>query len=304
MQPSKHGRKAFVLRNLSLSKKKEMGGFTLLGWILRPPTPPILKAWRKAKTAFSATHLKTTGFSYRDSKIDFSFELGFRFSIYSSWIPLIDCLTDRELFIRSSEGDSMLYGLLVLLELVADIVLWRQRNVALGILFVILAAWMVFERSGYTLLSFVSNVLLLLISILFLWAKSSALLSRPAPPLPDLHLPEAVINEAAAICRSHVNALLSVSRDIALGKDSMMFVKVAACLSLISIVGGRADFLTLAYTSLLVVLTIPALYERYEDQIDRYLMMGYRKLQRLYVKLDVEFASKIKKWILEKRKLS
>ena len=61
---------------------------------------------------------------------------------------------------------------------VADVILWREKNLTVGILSVTLAAWMVFERSGYTFLSLVSNVFLLLSVILFLWAKSAAILNR------------------------------------------------------------------------------------------------------------------------------
>ncbi|OVA17698.1 Reticulon [Macleaya cordata] len=185
----------------------------------------------------------------------------------------------------------------------ADVILWRRQNLTAGILLVTLAAWVVFEKSRYTLLSLVSSVLLLLIAIFFVWAKSAAILNRPPPPLPELYLSEEVVNEAAAIIRSHVNALCSVSLDIALGKDSKLFFRVAASLGLISVIGGWTDFLTLGYTSLLIVLTVPALYEKYEDQIDIYVMIGYRELQRLYVELDVKCFSKIRKWVLEKRKL-
>ncbi|KAJ9694885.1 hypothetical protein PVL29_010385 [Vitis rotundifolia] len=188
--------------------------------------------------------------------------------------------------------------------LVADVMLWRQKNLTVGILLVTLAAWVVFELSGYTLLSLVSSVFLLLVSILFLWAKSAAILNRPAPPLPNLYLSEEIVNEVAAFIQTRTNTLLQVSQDIALGKDSRMFFKVAAFLWLISVVGGLTDFLTLGYISLVIVLTVPALYERYEDYIDRYVMMGYRKLQLLYMKLDEECISKVQKWILEKRKLS
>lgn len=188
--------------------------------------------------------------------------------------------------------------------LVADVMLWRQKNLTVGILLVTLAAWVVFELSGYTLLSLVSSVFLLLVSILFLWAKSAAILNRPAPPLPNLYLSEEIVNEVAAFIRTRTNTLLQVSQDIALGKDSRMFFKVAAYLWLISVVGGLTDFLTLGYISLVIVLTVPGLYERYEDYIDRYVMMGYRKLQLLYMKLDEECISKVQKWILEKRKLS
>lgn len=190
---------------------------------------------------------------------------------------------------------------------VADVMLWRQKNVTLAILIVALAAWVVFERSGYTLLSLVSSVLLLLFCILFFWAKSAEILNRPAPPLPKLHLSEEVVNEAAAFIREHVNELLSVCQDIALGKNPKLFVKVAGYLGLISLVGGLTDFLTLGYTSLVIVLTVPAVYERYEDHIDKYLLTKYWKLQEMYVKFDEDFeecVAKVRNWIAETKKLS
>ncbi|PSS34622.1 Reticulon-like protein [Actinidia chinensis var. chinensis] len=187
---------------------------------------------------------------------------------------------------------------------VADVMLWRRKNLTVGILVVTLAVWLVFEKSGYTLLSLVSSVLLLLLAILFLWAKSAAILNRPPPPLPDLYLSEELVNDLSGFLRSHINALLSVSKNVALGKDTTMFIKVAAYLWLISFIGGLTDILTLGYTSLVIVLTIPSLYEKYEDYIDRYVLMGCRKLQQLYVEFDVVCLSRVRKWILEKKKLS
>ncbi|KAH7866205.1 hypothetical protein Vadar_017041 [Vaccinium darrowii] len=188
--------------------------------------------------------------------------------------------------------------------LVADVMLWRRKSLTVWFLFVTLAVWLVFEKSGYTLLSLVSSVLLLLLVILFLWAKSAELLNRPPPPLPDLYLSEEVVNEIAGFIRSHINALLSTSKDIALGKDTRMFFRVAAYMCLLSVIGGFADFLTLGYTSLLIILTIPALYEKFEDDIDMYILMGCRELQQLYVKFDVEYFGRVRKLIFEKQKLS
>jgi hypothetical protein len=74
-------------------------------------------------------------------------------------------------------------------------------------------------------------------------------LTRPAPPLPRLHLSEETVTEVASLIRTRLNALLSISQDIALGKDTKLFLKVAAYLLLISVVGGLTDFLTLGYAS-------------------------------------------------------
>ncbi|KAG5253300.1 hypothetical protein OIU76_020886 [Salix suchowensis] len=187
---------------------------------------------------------------------------------------------------------------------VADVILWRQMNITIGVLLAALSSWVVFERSGYTLLSLVSSVLLLLAVILFLWAKSAAILNRPPPPLPRLHLSEETVTEVASLIRTRVNALLSISQDIALGKDTKLFLKVAAYLLLISVVGVLTDFLTLGYASLLIVLTIPALYERYEDYLDRYVEMVFKKSHQLYLKFDAECTGRVQKWILERQKLS
>lgn len=68
--------------------------------------------------------------------------------------------------------------ILAFVKTVADVILWKRKNVTVRILLVTLAVWLVFERSGYTLLSLVSSVFLLLVAILFLWAKSAAILNR------------------------------------------------------------------------------------------------------------------------------
>ncbi|XP_020571158.1 reticulon-like protein B12 [Phalaenopsis equestris] len=188
--------------------------------------------------------------------------------------------------------------------LLADVILWRRRHITIGILLGTFAAWVIFELSGYTLLSLVSRVLLLLVTILFVWAKAAGVLNRPPPPLPELHITEEATNLAADFFRTKINSILSASRDIALGRDPNLFCKVVACLWLISVVSSWTDFLTLSYSGLAVILTIPVLYEKYEDIIDKYLLLAYTKLKIIYEKLDGDCSGKVKKWILENGKLS
>ncbi|XP_047952378.1 reticulon-like protein B12 [Salvia hispanica] len=183
--------------------------------------------------------------------------------------------------------------------LVADVMLWRSRIRTVGILMAALATWVVFEISFYTLLTFVSTVFLLLFTILFLWAKSAAILNRSAPPLPHLRLSEQTANEAAAFIRDQINTMLSVSEDIAYGRDSRMFVKVGLMLLLISVVGSLTDLVTLSYICLVVLLTVPPIYERYEDLIDVYALLWFGKLHQFYVSFDEECITNFHKWILE-----
>lgn len=74
-------------------------------------------------------------------------------------------------------------------------------------------------------------------------------MNRPAPPLPDFYLSEETVSKAADFIRKHINALLSISQDIALGKDTQMFMRVFTYLLLISVIGCFMDFLTMAYIS-------------------------------------------------------
>ncbi|KMS97507.1 hypothetical protein BVRB_5g126400 [Beta vulgaris subsp. vulgaris] len=200
-----------------------------------------------------------------------------------------DRLFDRQRTVHELLGGS----------LVADVVLWRQRNITMGILLVTLLVWLVFEESGYTLLSLSSSVLLLLVTILFVWSKAASLLNRPAPPLPDMYLSEELVSVVGELAQKNINALIVVCRDVALAKDARLFLKVAACLFLIAIVGGLTDIASLCYISLLFLLTVPALCERYSDRVDRHLMLAYRSLQQIYVMFD-NYIAVIRKLDMEK----
>ncbi|KAL4587287.1 hypothetical protein LXL04_000155 [Taraxacum kok-saghyz] len=207
--------------------------------------------------------------------------------------------SDRLLFNRQTSVHQALGA-----GLFADVILWRDKSLTMGILIVTLASWMMFERSNYTFLSYVSNVLLLLLLILFLWAKSAQILNRPTPPIPYLQLSEETTNEAAALIREQINRVLSLSHDIALGKDPKMFAKVAVYLFLMSTIGSLTDFRTLCYTSVFVALTVPVCYERYEEHVESVLVKANKKLKELYIRFDEECIKKVRKWILETNKLT
>lgn len=169
---------------------------------------------------------------------------------------------------------------------VADVLLWKKWSGGVVLLVSATAMWFLFEWAGYNILSFVSNVLLLLIVILFFWAKSASLLNRPLPPLPDLEVSEESVVKAAESIRVHINQGLAVAREITIGRNVKVLVQVVFGLWVISYAGSFFNFLTLLYIGILLSLSVPLLYDTYQDKIDEKLRVAHKIIQTQYRKLD------------------
>ncbi|CAN6241336.1 unnamed protein product [Urochloa humidicola] len=164
---------------------------------------------------------------------------------------------------------------------VADVLLWRRRNVSAAAVVGATAVWFVFERAGYSLPSVLSNALLLLVAILFFWAKSASLLNRPLPPLPNLEVSDVVVEKAADRALVWINRVLAVGHDIAIKRDRKVFIqKVILVLWVVSYVGMLFNFLTLIYIGVMLSLLVPPLYEKYQDHIDEKVGVAHSVLSR------------------------
>uniref|UniRef100_A0A0D3EWA9 Reticulon-like protein n=1 Tax=Oryza barthii TaxID=65489 RepID=A0A0D3EWA9_9ORYZ len=162
----------------------------------------------------------------------------------------------------------------------ADVVLWRRKEVAGWSLAAVAASWVLFYcLPGYTLLSFVSSVLMIVLAVLFVWAKAARLLNRPPPPVPLIKISEDSMSKAAAAVGNILHKALQGFENIAHGKDSSLFYKMASVLLLISIVGRVTDLITLVYACLVLALTIPALVDKYEENIAKFLNQASANIQ-------------------------
>ncbi|OAY74924.1 Reticulon-like protein B11, partial [Ananas comosus] len=165
---------------------------------------------------------------------------------------------------------------------VADVLLWRRRSAAAAAAACATAFWYFFERAGYSFLSVVANALLLLVAILFFWAKSALLLNRPLPPLPNLEVSDEVVEKAANEARVWINRVLAIGHDIAIKRDRKVFLEVILVLWLVSYIGRFFNFLTVVYIGILLSLTVPALYDKYQDHVDEKLGIAHSLFLKQY----------------------
>ncbi|CAL5096639.1 unnamed protein product [Urochloa decumbens] len=197
-------------------------------------------------------------------------------------------------------------GTCVVGEFVRDVVLWRRgrADVSACLLAATAASWLLFYGTGrgYTALSLASDVFLLLLTVLFLWAKAARLLNRPAPPVPEMRVPQRAVDEAAALLRAALDAACSGFHDIAMGRDSVLFCQTFLCLWAVSIVGSLTDFPTFCYASIVAALTLPALYQKYQECVDTYMRFAYMNLrmyEMVYERFSMKCFVRVRDWVTE-----
>ncbi|CAO2820754.1 unnamed protein product [Amaranthus hypochondriacus] len=196
-------------------------------------------------------------------------------------IPSTSCGSVYRLFGRQKPIHQIMGG-----GQAADVILWKKWHVSIGVIIMATAAWLLFERSGLPFLSICSDVLLILVVLLFIRANYYVVINRPLEELPELELSEDLITSAAASFRVKVNYFLLMAHDITLGKDFRLFFMVVTALWLFSVVGSFYSFVTLAYIGTIIFVTIPALYSRFEEPIDKFAGSIHQKFSRQYKVVD------------------
>ncbi|KAG6578480.1 Reticulon-like protein B16 [Cucurbita argyrosperma subsp. argyrosperma] len=175
----------------------------------------------------------------------------------------------------------------------ADILLWKQRHVSFGIVVVATVFWLLIEHSGLPLLTTCSDVLLVLVVLLFLRANFAAFRKKQLQTLPQLVLSEEFVDNVAASFRAKINNALLVAHDITLGNDFKLFFRMVICLWLLSVLGSYLSFFTFAYIGTIISITIPALYSKYDKHVDRCCGMIRQQFRKHYRVMDESVFSRL-----------
>lgn len=175
----------------------------------------------------------------------------------------------------------------------ADVILWKRWRVSSGVIIVATVAWLVFERSELSFLSICSDVLLILIVVMFIRANYVAFRDKQLETVPELVLSEEMVISAASSFRVKINYMLLMAHDITLGKDFKLFFKVVIFLWLLSVIGSYFSFFTLAYIGTIVFITVPALYSKFEDHVDKYCGVIHQRFSNQYKIVDESVLSRL-----------
>ncbi|KAL6010824.1 hypothetical protein ACLOJK_001266 [Asimina triloba] len=185
---------------------------------------------------------------------------------------------------------------------VADAILWRNKHLSAAILIGVSAIWFLFEVAEYHFLTLLGHLSITTMLTVFIWSNAAALLDKNPPKIPETILSEPAFKALAMNFHAKLSAFLRMLHDIATGKDVKLFLLSIASLWMLSVIGSYGSTLNLLYLAFLCIQTLPALYERYEDDVDYLAGKGSSDLKELYNKFDSKILNKIPRGPVKDRK--
>ncbi|CAA2955743.1 reticulon B9 [Olea europaea subsp. europaea] len=181
---------------------------------------------------------------------------------------------------------------------VADILLWRNKNLSTAILIGFTVIWFLFEVMEYNFVTLFCHVTMAVMLVVFAWSNGAIIVDRNPPDLRGLTIPESSLRWLL----TKINRFLLRFYDVASGKDLKTFFLAIAFLWIFSGIGNNFSSLNLLYIGFLCLATLPALYERYQGEVDYLASIGNQDMEKLYKKFDAKVLNKIPRGPVKERK--
>lgn len=134
------------------------------------------------------------------------------------------------------------------------------------------AIYLYLQFGVYNGISLLTTLVSVLIFTMVLWNIAASAMKRPPPPLPRIlsqGIPEAQLRAYADRAAPYLNKGLSFMYRVLNGRDPMTSILIASSIYLGGKVAASVSLLTLAYLPILVLFTVPKIYEMKKDEIDR-----------------------------------
>jgi hypothetical protein len=176
---------------------------------------------------------------------------------------------------------------------VADILLWKNRNLSAGVLAGATLIWFLFDVVEYNIIPLLCQIAILAMLVIFIWSNAAPLLDRAPPRIPEIIISEHAFREMALTVHYKLTYTVSVLYDIACGKDLKRFLLVVGSLLVLSAIGSSCSLTSLLYIGFLCAHTLPVLYQRYKTEVDHLVAKGSDDIKKFYKKVDSNLLNKI-----------
>ncbi|XP_055804158.1 reticulon-like protein B13 [Solanum dulcamara] len=152
-------------------------------------------------------------------------------------------------------------------DIFRDVILWKRKRYSAVALLAATAIWLALEVYGLTFITLFSWITMFLIAFIFLWSNIHMLLGKEPLEMSRMYISDESVVEAGTKFRELVEKSLRFLFSASTEREWFVFAGTVASLGLLSVVASYFDLLTLLYIGIVVGLTVPVVYVKYEDRI-------------------------------------
>nr|XP_043613969.1 reticulon-like protein B9 [Erigeron canadensis] len=182
--------------------------------------------------------------------------------------------------------------------LVSDVLLWRNTRLSASILLGVTAIWSLFEVYEYNFVSLLCHIFILGMLIIYITYTMAKYTQWDLPDFEEITIPESTFKWLYR----KTNQLLLKFYYTASGEDLTRFFLTMTSFWIISVIGSHFSSLNLLYLCFLCIEILPALYERYENDVNHLVSKGIRDMKLLVEQFGTKFLDKIPKGQIKERK--
>ncbi|XP_058228497.1 reticulon-like protein B13 [Rhododendron vialii] len=189
-------------------------------------------------------------------------------------------------------------------NIVRDVVLWRRKKLmSTSVLLVATAIWVLLDVYEFNFLTLISWAGMVVVTSAFLWGNILRLLNKEPPDLSGLEISEQRVVEMARKFKSGIEeGIIRWMLRVAVEGDCFTFAGTIAALWVVSELGSHFDLLTLLCTGIVLGMTVPPIYVKYEDKIKGFGERLRMQVKKYYEMVDQKVLSKIRNKVAGERK--
>ncbi|KAL6273790.1 hypothetical protein ACE6H2_024482 [Prunus campanulata] len=174
-----------------------------------------------------------------------------------------------------------------------DIILWRKKRQCLLTLLTATATWVLLQVYQFNFPTLISYLIIFIVASLFLTGNLLRLFGKEPPDLSRVGISEKSALEMGNNIRAWVEEGIRWMFWVAAEREWFVFVGTVSGLWLVSRVARSVDLLTLLYIGIVTGMTVPAMYVKYQDKIERGEEKLKAQLKRYYNTVDEKVVKKL-----------